>query len=57
MVPPPKNSAEAYLLLEAACADRQIWLMWKNLSLQIIHRNTLTLQYNRLVLEGVQEDL
>ena len=31
--------------------------MWKNLSLQIIRRNTLTLQYNCLVLEGAQEDL
>ncbi|KAI6003102.1 hypothetical protein EDD15DRAFT_2360985 [Pisolithus albus] len=46
VVPPPNNSAEAFLLLETACADRQI-----------VHRNTLTLQYNRLILEKAQEEL
>ncbi|KAG6369098.1 hypothetical protein JVT61DRAFT_1514 [Boletus reticuloceps] len=29
----------------------------KNLALQIIHRNTLVLQYNHLLLEETQEDL
>ncbi|KAI5988014.1 hypothetical protein EDD15DRAFT_2520430 [Pisolithus albus] len=57
VVPPPNNSTEAYLLLETARADRQVRLTRKNLALQIVHRNTLTLQYNRLILEKVQEEL
>ncbi|KAI5992674.1 hypothetical protein EDD15DRAFT_2367940 [Pisolithus albus] len=57
VVPPPNNSAEAFLLLETARADRQVRLTRKNLALQIVHRNTLTLQYNRLILEKAQEEL
>ena len=57
VVPPPSSTAEAYLLLETARADRQVWLTRQNLVHQIIHRNTLTLQYNRLMLEKAQDAL
>ncbi|KIJ11766.1 hypothetical protein PAXINDRAFT_101542 [Paxillus involutus ATCC 200175] len=57
VIPPPSSTVEAYLLLEAARADRQVCLTRKTLALQIIHRNTLTLQYNRLLLEKVQDEL
>jgi len=35
-----------FLLLEAARSDRQISLMWKNLAYEIVHRNTIVLQFN-----------
>ena len=38
-------------------ADRQVWLTRQNLAHQIIHCNTLTLQYNRLMLEKAQDEL
>ena len=47
---------EAYLLLEAAQSDRQISLMRKKLAYEIIHRNTIALQLNRIVLEKAKED-
>ena len=56
MVPPPCSNMEAYLLLEAARSDRQISLMRKNLAYEIIHRNTITLQLNHIVLEKAEED-
>ena len=56
MVPPPCSNMEAYLLLEAARSDRQISLMRKNLAYEIIHRNTIALQLNRIVLEKAEED-
>ena len=31
--------------------------MWKNLAHEIIHRNTITLQLNRIMLEKAEEDL
>ena len=57
VVPSPSSTAEAYLLLETARADWQVWLTRQNLVHQIIHRNTLTLQYNRLMLEKAQDKL
>ena len=48
---------EAYLLLEAARSDRQISLMRKNLAHEIVHRNTITLQLNRISLERAEKDL
>ncbi|KIM61925.1 hypothetical protein SCLCIDRAFT_120639, partial [Scleroderma citrinum Foug A] len=54
VVPPPSSTIEAYLLLETAHADRQVWVTRQALAHQIIHRNTLTLQYNRLMLEKAQ---
>jgi hypothetical protein len=48
---------EAYLLLEAARADREICLKQQNLVHEIIHRNIITLQLNRLRLEKAQHDL
>ena len=48
---------EAYLLLEAARSDRTISCMWKDLTYEIIHRNTLTLQLNRLFFENSENDL
>ena len=57
VVPDPRSAREAYLLLEAARADRRIFLARKSLAHQIIHRNTLVLQYNRMVLERAQDDL
>lgn len=57
VVPPPENSAEAHLLLETARADREVHLTRRNLALQIVHRNTLALQYNRLLLDRAQEGL
>lgn len=57
IVPDPRSAREAYLLLEAARADRSILLARKSLALQIIHRNTLVLQYNRIVLEQTQDDV
>lgn len=53
----PGTSTEAHLLLEAARADREVRLTRKNLALQIVHRNTLVLQYNRLLLDKAHEDL
>ena len=48
---------EAYLLLEAARSDQQISLtMRKKLAYEIIHRNTIALQLNRIVLEKAEED-
>ena len=44
MIPPPCNSMEAYLLLEAARSDRQICLMCKDLACEVIHCNTIALQ-------------
>ena len=46
-----------YLLLEAARADHHILVARKTLACQIIHCNTLVLQYNRLVFERAQDDL
>lgn len=57
IVPAPTNSNEAYLLLESARADRQLRLTRRNLALQIVHRNTLVLQYNRVLLEKTEDDL
>ncbi|KAF8449212.1 hypothetical protein L210DRAFT_3640836 [Boletus edulis BED1] len=57
IVPCPRNAREAYLLLEAARADCRILNACKTLAQQIIHRNTLVLQYNRIVLERAQDDL
>ena len=57
VVPTPSSTIEAYLLLEAARADQQVWLTRQNLVHQIIHCNTLTLQYNRLMLEKAQDEL
>ena len=56
-VPILKDTTEAYLLLEAACADCQVHLTQRELALQIIHCNTLTLQYNCMLLDKAQEDL
>lgn len=56
-VPTPSSAIEAYLLLEAARADQQVWLTRQNLVHQIIRRNTLTLQYNRVMLEKAQDEL
>src|SRR5437899_9453455 len=53
----PSNSMEAYLLLESACANHQLWLTCQSLALQSIHQNTLKLQYNQLTLERVQKGL
>jgi hypothetical protein len=57
IVPPLSDPTEACLLLAAASTDRQVQLMQKNLALQIIHHNTVTLQYNHLVLEKAREEL
>jgi len=56
-VPPPCNSMEACLLLEAARSEHQISLMRKDLAYEIVHRNTITLQLNRLVLERAEKNL
>jgi hypothetical protein len=47
---------EAYLLLEAARSDQAISRIQKDLACEIIHRNTITLQLNRIVLEKAQND-
>ena len=48
---------EAYLLLEAARSDRQISSMRKDLAYEIVHRNSIALQLNRLMLERAETDL
>ena len=48
---------EAYLLLEVARSNHQISLMRKDLTYEIVHRNTITLQLNRIVLERMERDL
>ena len=53
----PCSNMEAYLLLEAARSNRQISLMRKNLAYEIIHRNTIALQLNRIMLEKAEQDL
>ena len=57
IVPVPCSAQEAYLLLEAARADCHIILTHKSLTHQIILRNTLVLQYNRMISERAQDDL
>ncbi|KAL4063625.1 hypothetical protein V8B97DRAFT_1876521, partial [Scleroderma yunnanense] len=57
VVPTPSSSAEAYLLLETAHTNCQVWLTQQSLVHQILHHNTLTLQYNCLMLEHTQEKL
>ena len=57
VVPTPYNSMEAYLLLEAARSDRQISCMQMDLAVKIIHRNTIALQFNGLMLKRAQKDL
>ncbi|KAI6004678.1 hypothetical protein EDD15DRAFT_2191481 [Pisolithus albus] len=56
-VPSPRCSREAYLLLEVAKADQRIFLAREALALQIVQRNTLVLQYNRMTLERAQKDI
>ena len=48
---------EAYLLLEVARSEKVISRMRKDLACEIVHRNTITLQLNRLFLENAQNDL
>ena len=43
--------------MEAARSDRQISLMQKDLAYEIVHRNTIALQFNRIMLEQVERDL
>ncbi|KAI5990600.1 hypothetical protein EDD15DRAFT_2369661 [Pisolithus albus] len=57
VIPPPCSSMEAYPLLEAAQSDRQISLMRKDLAYEIVHRNTIALQLNRIMLERAEADL
>lgn len=47
---------EASLLLEAARSDRAISHMREDLAREIVHRNAVTLQLNRLMLENAQND-
>lgn len=56
-VPVPRDSTEVCLLLEAACADCQVHLTLQNLVHQVVHHNTLTFQYNHILLERAQDDL
>lgn len=53
----PKNSQEAYLLLKAASSDHIISSLKKELALEMIHCNTITLQLNCTLLERTEEDL
>ena len=48
---------EAYLLLEVAQSNRQISLMRKDLTYEIVHHNTIALQLNRIMLERMERDL
>ena len=48
---------EAYLLLEAARSDHQICLMHKDLAREVIHRNTIALQLNHILLEWSEKAL
>ncbi|KAF8545833.1 hypothetical protein OG21DRAFT_1491870 [Imleria badia] len=57
IVPSPRSSTEAYLLLEAAQSGRAISHMRKDLAYEIIHRNSITLQLNQLLLENAQNDV
>jgi len=57
LVPPPCSSMEAYLLLEVARSNRQISLMQKDLTYEIVHHNAVALQLNHIVLERVERDL
>ena len=57
VVPTPSSTVEAYLLLEATHADWKVWLARQTLVHQIVCRNTLMLQYNRLMLEKAQDEL
>ena len=56
-IPPPCNSMEAYLLLEAAQSDHQICLMCKDLACEVIHCNTIALQLNHIPLERSEKAL
>ncbi|KIM62645.1 hypothetical protein SCLCIDRAFT_24934 [Scleroderma citrinum Foug A] len=50
-VPPLCNN------MEAAQSDRQISLMRKDLTYKIVHRNTIALQLNHIMLKWVEKDL
>jgi hypothetical protein len=56
-VPSPRSAREAYLLLEAARANSHISHSHEILTCQIVHCNTLILQYNHMALERAQNDL
>ena len=56
IIPSPESSLEAYLLLEVARSNRQISLIRSNLAYAIVHRNSITLQLNRIMLEKAKED-
>ena len=43
--------------MEAAQSDRQISLMQKDLAYEIVHRNTIALQFNQIMLERAERDL
>ncbi|KAF9224799.1 hypothetical protein BS17DRAFT_50086 [Gyrodon lividus] len=48
---------QACLLLQAARSDQLIAHMRKELAFEIVHRNTITLQLNCLMLERAQDNL
>ena len=56
VVPPPRSSMEAYLLLEVAQSEKVISRMRKDLACKIVHCNTITLQLNQQVI-GIRERL
>ena len=57
VIPSPANVNEANLLLEAAVSNRKVHHIRKSLADQLVHRNTLQLQYNRMQVKKAEMKL
>ena len=57
MIPSPANVNEANLLLEAAVSNRKVHHIRKSLADQLVHRDTLQLQYNRMQVKKAEMKL
>ena len=57
VIPSPANVNEANLLLEAAVSNRKVHHIQKLLADQLIHRDTLQLQYNRMQVKKAEMKL
>ena len=56
-LPSPDNPTEAHLLLETTISNCKVQLIQKSLTDQLIHRDTLQLQYSHLQVEKAMMSL
>jgi len=57
VLPSPDNPTEAHLLLETAISNCKVQFIQKSLADQLVHRDTLQLQYSRLQVEKAMTGL